>query len=67
MFVCVNCCTEMRCSKTGCDVIFNELVVYRGDEFECPKCGHKVRHCSEEKAPLFKRTHFDLPIIVWEY
>lgn len=47
MKICVTCRKEMRCTKTGKTAVFHGSHVYRGDEFECPKCKAKFMNCNQ--------------------
>jgi len=65
-YVCATCSKEMRCSKTGCDVVWNNLVVSRCDEYKCPACGTRMRVCNPPVIPYMKTTPLDAPITVME-
>ena len=68
MFVCSDCKVEMRCVKTGCVTVFNELVQYSGDEYECPLCQHRIRNLAKGHEPYKSENLNDLtrPIFVYE-
>lgn len=43
--VCYECSIEMRCSKNGRIVksqAHGDLGYFRGDEYKCPSCAHRV-------------------------
>ena len=42
MYVCVECCTEMKCDKNEVAARYGESHVYPGDRFKCPKCGRMI-------------------------
>ena len=46
MHVCVKCRLEMRCTKTGAVCVWYGAHCYRGEEYECKKCGSIVRNLS---------------------
>jgi hypothetical protein len=42
------CGTEMKCLKTGMDVLVHPNYGYRGDIMECPNCGARVCAANDE-------------------
>jgi uncharacterized paraquat-inducible protein A len=66
MLICSDCSAIMRCTKTGCDVVYNNMVVNRADEFQCPTCKKKVRNCRENPQPLFSFTTLEMPLYIEE-
>jgi len=67
-YVCAKCNSEMICKKTGCDIVWNELVVTRADEYQCKICGTLMRVTNRAGYTRYEQTkNYDLPITIWEY
>ncbi len=61
--VCVACGKEMHCVRNGA-IIENGSVQWRGDQYECPKCGIAVVATFGDGADLtgprdFRMIHVD--------
>lgn len=49
MLVC-GCGKEMRCIKTGMNVVVDVFTYYRGDLYECPNCRFRLAKTNEHSA-----------------
>lgn len=65
-YVCVDCAREMRCMKTGCDVIWNGCVVARADQHACPDCGNSIRVVNDYTMPYDPTRIYELSLYVGE-
>jgi DNA-directed RNA polymerase subunit RPC12/RpoP len=58
MLVCNDCSREMRCVKTGMHIILEDMhTTYRGDTFQCMKCGHKITNARDQNQ------HHEEPVV----